>query len=121
MGRVVKSGGKVVILEFTSSQSRFFQPVFHFYISRVLPFIGEVVSGKKGAYKYLPDSMLNFPAPEKFSRLMEEAGLKDVKYYKLTFGAAVVYVGPCYEQVCDTGTSRATSALGFQTGKRRGP
>ena len=93
MGRVVKSGGKVVILEFTSSQSRFFQPVFHFYISRVLPFIGEVVSGKKGAYKYLPDSMLNFPAPEKFSCLMEEAGLKDVKYYKLTFGAAVVYVG----------------------------
>jgi len=93
MGRVVKSGGKVVILEFTSSQSRFFQPVFHFYISRVLPFIGEVVSGKKGAYKYLPDSMLNFPAPEKFSHLMEEAGLKDVKYYKLTFGAAVVYVG----------------------------
>lgn len=93
MGRVVKSGGKVVVLEFTSAQSRFFQPVFHFYISRVLPFIGEIVSGKKGAYKYLPDSMLNFPPPERVSRLMEEAGLKNVRYYKLTFGAAVVYVG----------------------------
>ena len=93
MGRVVKNGGKVVILEFTSAQSRFFQPVFHFYIGKVLPLVGEIVSGKKGAYQYLPDSMLNFPPPEKFSRLMEEAGLKDVKYYKLTFGAAVVYVG----------------------------
>ncbi|MEW6600448.1 MAG: bifunctional demethylmenaquinone methyltransferase/2-methoxy-6-polyprenyl-1,4-benzoquinol methylase UbiE [Nitrospirota bacterium] len=93
MGRVVRSGGKVVVLEFTSSQSRFFQPFFHFYISKVLPFIGEIISGKKGAYKYLPDSMLNFPAPDRFSRMMEEAGLKDVKYHKLTFGAAVVYVG----------------------------
>jgi demethylmenaquinone methyltransferase/2-methoxy-6-polyprenyl-1,4-benzoquinol methylase len=62
-------------------------------IGKVLPFVGEIVSGKKGAYQYLPDSMLNFPPPEKFSRIMEEAGLKDVKYDKLTFGAAIVYVG----------------------------
>lgn len=93
MGRVVKSGGKVVVLEFTSVQSRFFQPVFHFYITRVLPFIGELISGKKGAYKYLPDSMLGFPSPEEFKSAMEETGLQDVRYYKLTFGAAVVYAG----------------------------
>lgn len=93
MGRVVKSGGKVVVLEFTSVQSRFFQPVFHFYITRLLPFIGELISGKKGAYKYLPDSMLGFPSPEEFKNAMEETGLRDVKYYKLTFGAAVVYAG----------------------------
>lgn len=93
MGRVVKSGGKVVILEFTSVQSRFFQPVFHFYITKILPFIGEIVSGKKGAYKYLPDSMLDFPPPEKFKQAMEETGLQDVGYCKLTFGAAIVYAG----------------------------
>ncbi|MHC4103765.1 MAG: bifunctional demethylmenaquinone methyltransferase/2-methoxy-6-polyprenyl-1,4-benzoquinol methylase UbiE [Planctomycetota bacterium] len=93
MGRVVSSGGKVVILEFTSVQSRFFQPVFHFYISRILPFIGEIISGKKGAYKYLPDSMLNFPPPEEFKKAMEETGLQDVRHYKLTFGAAIAYVG----------------------------
>lgn len=93
MGRVVKSGGKVVILEFTSVQSRFFQPLFHFYISRVLPLIGEMISGKKGAYKYLPDSMLNFPPPEEFKKAMEETGLQDVRYHKLTFGAAIAYVG----------------------------
>lgn len=93
MGRVVKSGGKVVILEFTSIQSRFFKPLYVFYITRVLPFIGELISGKKGAYKYLPASMLNFPSPEVFKQAMEETGLKDVKYHKLSFGIAAVHVG----------------------------
>ncbi len=93
MGRVVKSGGKVVVLEFTSVQNRFFKPLYHFYITKVLPFIGETVSGKKGAYKYLPDSMLGFPAPEEFKKAMEETGLQDVKYFKLTFGITYVHVG----------------------------
>jgi demethylmenaquinone methyltransferase/2-methoxy-6-polyprenyl-1,4-benzoquinol methylase len=93
MSRVVKSGGRVVILEFTSIQSRFFRPLYVFYITKVLPFIGELISGKKGAYKYLPDSMLNFPAPEKFKEAMEETGLKDVTYHKLSFGITAVHVG----------------------------
>ena len=93
MGRVVKSGGKVVVLEFTSVQNRFFKPLYVFYITKVLPFIGEIISGKKGAYKYLPDSMLNFPPPEKFKQAMEETGLEDVKYYKLSFGITAVHVG----------------------------
>jgi demethylmenaquinone methyltransferase/2-methoxy-6-polyprenyl-1,4-benzoquinol methylase len=93
MGRVVKTGGKVVILEFTSVQNRFFKPLYNFYITKVLPFIGELVSGKKGAYKYLPDSMLQFPTPEEFKKAMEETGLQDVKYYKLSFGITAVHVG----------------------------
>ena len=93
MARVVKKGGKVVILEFTSVQSRFFRPLYVLYITKVLPFIGECISGKKGAYKYLPDSMLNFPPPEKFKQAMEEAGLFDVKYYKLSFGISAVHIG----------------------------
>jgi demethylmenaquinone methyltransferase/2-methoxy-6-polyprenyl-1,4-benzoquinol methylase len=93
MGRVVKTGGKVVILEFTSVQNRFFKPLYNFYITKVLPFIGELVSGKKGAYKYLPDSMLQFPTPEEFKEAMEETGLQDVKYYKLSFGITAVHVG----------------------------
>ena len=93
MGRVVKSGGRVVVLEFTSVQNRFFMPLYRFYITRVLPFIGELVSGKKGAYKYLPDSMLGFPSPEEFKAAMEGTGLRDVRYYKLSFGIAYVHVG----------------------------
>jgi demethylmenaquinone methyltransferase/2-methoxy-6-polyprenyl-1,4-benzoquinol methylase len=93
MGRVVKSGGKVVVLEFTSVQNRFFMPIYRFYITKVLPFIGEIISGKKGAYKYLPDSMLGFPSPDEFKSAMEETGLTDVKYHKLTFGITYVHVG----------------------------
>jgi len=93
MGRVVKSGGKVVILEFTTIQNRFFKPLYRFYITSVLPLIGEIISGKKGAYKYLPASMLSFPVPDELKRVMEETGLKDVKYRKLTLGAVAVHVG----------------------------
>ncbi len=93
MGRVVKSGGKVVILEFTNVQNRLFKPVYRFYITKFLPFIGEIISGKKGAYKYLPDSMLSFPVPEKLKSIMEETGLQNVKYHKLTFGIVAVHVG----------------------------
>ena len=93
MGRVVKSGGSVVVLEFTSVQNRFFKPLYVFYITKVLPLIGEIISGKRGAYKYLPDSMLNFPSPENFKKAMEETGLQDVGYYKLSFGITAVHVG----------------------------
>jgi demethylmenaquinone methyltransferase/2-methoxy-6-polyprenyl-1,4-benzoquinol methylase len=93
MGRVVKSGGKVVVLEFTSVQNRFFMPFYRFYITKVLPFIGEIISGKKGAYKYLPDSMLGFPSPDEFKSAMEETGLIEVTYHKLTFGITYVHVG----------------------------
>lgn len=93
MGRVVKSTGKVVILEFTSIQNPVFRAPYRLYITKLLPFVGEIVSGRKGAYKYLPESMLNFPGPEEFKKIMEEAGLQDVEYYKLTFGIAAVHTG----------------------------
>ncbi|MBI4848769.1 MAG: bifunctional demethylmenaquinone methyltransferase/2-methoxy-6-polyprenyl-1,4-benzoquinol methylase UbiE [Nitrospirae bacterium] len=93
MGRVVKPGGRVVILEFTSIQNRFFRRPYRFYITKVLPFIGEMISGKKGAYKYLPSSMLEFPGPDEFKKAIEETGLQDVRYYKLTLGVAAVHVG----------------------------
>ncbi|MBC8413656.1 MAG: bifunctional demethylmenaquinone methyltransferase/2-methoxy-6-polyprenyl-1,4-benzoquinol methylase UbiE [Nitrospira sp.] len=93
MARVVKKGGKVVILEFTTAQNKFLKMPYEFYIRRVLPFIGELISGKKGAYKYLPASMLEFPPPEELKMAMEETGLKDVVFNKLTFGITAVHVG----------------------------
>ncbi|RJQ46955.1 MAG: bifunctional demethylmenaquinone methyltransferase/2-methoxy-6-polyprenyl-1,4-benzoquinol methylase UbiE [Nitrospiraceae bacterium] len=93
MGRVVKRGGKVVVLEFTSIQNRFFRAPYRFYITKVLPYIGELISGKKGAYKYLPSSMIEFPGPEEFKKVIQAAGLHDVRYWKLTFGIAAVHVG----------------------------
>jgi demethylmenaquinone methyltransferase/2-methoxy-6-polyprenyl-1,4-benzoquinol methylase len=93
MGRVVKSGGKVIVLEFTSIQNRIFKLPYRFYITKVLPFIGEIISGRRGAYRYLPASMLEFPGPEEFKKVIVSAGLRDVRYYKLTFGITAVHVG----------------------------
>lgn len=93
MGRVVKSNGKVVILEFTSIQHPIFRVPYKLYITKILPFIGELVSGKKGAYEYLPSSMLDFPGPEEFKRIMESTGLQDVRYHRLSLGIAAVHTG----------------------------
>ncbi len=93
MARVVKGGGKVIILEFTSVQSQFFKLPFRLYLTRVLPAIGGIISGKKDAYKYLSDSVLDFPGPEEFKKIMEETGLKEVSYYPLTFSIVTVHVG----------------------------
>jgi demethylmenaquinone methyltransferase/2-methoxy-6-polyprenyl-1,4-benzoquinol methylase len=93
MGRVVKKGGRVVVLEFTSIQHPLFRVPYRFYITRVLPFIGELISGKRGAYKYLPSSMIEFPGPEEFSRIMESAGLVNVRHYRLSLGITAVHTG----------------------------
>jgi demethylmenaquinone methyltransferase/2-methoxy-6-polyprenyl-1,4-benzoquinol methylase len=93
MMRVVKQGGKVVILEFPRSQNRLFEKPFHLYLTKILPCIGEIVSGGKGAYKYLPNSVLDFPGPEELKKIMQNAGLREVTYSKLTFGVVAVHIG----------------------------
>ncbi len=93
MTRVVKQGGKVVILEFTNTRSHFLKPFYQFYLTKALPMIGEIISGGKGAYKYLSLSVIDFPDAETLKRIMQDAGLKDVRYHLLTFGTVAVHVG----------------------------
>ncbi len=93
MTRVLKKGGTLVILEFTSVQNRFLRWLYTVYLTRVLPFIGGIISGEKSAYQYLADSVLDFPAPEQLKDIMEGAGLKNVRYHKLTFSIVTVHVG----------------------------
>lgn len=92
MHRVLKPSGRCVILEFSNPEGSFFGAIYRFYFLKLLPFIGGVFS-KKDAYRYLPDSVFEFPAPEEFSSLMKQAGFKKVDIYNLTFGIAKVYVG----------------------------
>jgi len=91
--RVVKDGGKVVILEFTPSQNQLLKWPYHIYFTKILPFIGKIISKAKDAYKYLPESVLEFPGPEELKKIMEETGLQEVKYYNLSFGITAVHVG----------------------------
>jgi demethylmenaquinone methyltransferase / 2-methoxy-6-polyprenyl-1,4-benzoquinol methylase len=92
MHRVLKTGGRIVILEFSTPRSRLFKSIYCFYFLRVLPLIGGLFS-KQSAYKYLPDSVLEFPSREEFKALMAAAGFRNLAHYDLTGGIASVYVG----------------------------
>lgn len=92
MRRVLKEGGKVVILEFSTPTMPVFRSIYHFYFLKVLPRIGGMFS-RFSAYQYLPDSVLEFPSRDTFKSMMREVGFKDVQHYDLTGGIATVYVG----------------------------
>jgi demethylmenaquinone methyltransferase/2-methoxy-6-polyprenyl-1,4-benzoquinol methylase len=92
MWRVLKPEGRVVILEFSTPRSKLFKAFYCFYFLRVLPVIGGLFS-KFSAYKYLPDSVLEFPSREEFKALMARAGFRSPTHHDLTGGIATVYVG----------------------------
>lgn len=92
MLRVLKPGGRAVILEFSTPRSRLFKAIYTFYFLRVLPVIGGLFS-RFSAYKYLPDSVLEFPSQEEFKGLMREVGFQNNQHQDLTFGIATVYTG----------------------------
>lgn len=93
MHRVVKQGGKVVILEFSVPENRIFRWIYHLYFQKILPLVGTFVSRKKGAYSYLPSSVSAFPGRDEFVGLMKESGITGIESHALTFGIVTVYAG----------------------------
>ncbi len=92
MYRVLKPGGRAVILEFSSPRSQLFRTLYYFYFQKILPTIGGLLS-KRSAYQYLPDSVIEFPSQDEFATMMKKAGFLPVQYVDQTFGIATVYVG----------------------------
>jgi demethylmenaquinone methyltransferase/2-methoxy-6-polyprenyl-1,4-benzoquinol methylase len=93
MVRVITPGGQVMVLEMTFIRNRLFKRLYRLYLNRILPGIAGLLSFNPAAYLYLADSIMNFPSPEMFAVLMGEAGLTQVKKYKLTFGITYLYTG----------------------------
>ena len=91
--RVLKPGGRIAILEFSSPIVPGFRRLFNFYFARVLPRIGGAVSGSRGAYEYLPDSVSKFPDQKALVTMMEQTGFASVKYQNLTGGVAAIHTG----------------------------
>ena len=91
--RVLKPGGKLVVLEFTTPPIPGFRGLFNFYFTRVLPRIGGAVSGSRGAYEYLPDSVSKFPDQKRLAAMIEKAGFSNVSYKNLTGGIAAIHQG----------------------------
>jgi demethylmenaquinone methyltransferase/2-methoxy-6-polyprenyl-1,4-benzoquinol methylase len=91
--RVLRPGGRFVILEFSTPSSAIVRTLYHAYFHHVLPLVGRMVSGHKSAYTYLPLSVAQFPTGGKLAARMTAAGFVEVTWQALTFGVAAIHVG----------------------------
>jgi len=89
--RILKKDGKLIVLEFSTPIVPGFRELFQFYFTTILPRIGGIVSGSRGAYEYLPDSVSKFPDQKNLARMMRETGFFDVEYKNLTGGIAAIH------------------------------
>lgn len=104
MARVVRPGGRVVILEFTQPRHPLFAALYGFYSFRVLPFLGGIISGRRTAYEYLPSSVAAFLTREALADLMRGAGLVDVTYSDLMLGTVAIHRGVKVERAVTSET-----------------
>lgn len=91
--RILKKGGKLAILEFSTPIIPGFKQAFNLYFTQVLPRIGGAVSGSRGAYEYLPNSVMRFPDQKNLAKMMNEVGFEAVEYQNLTGGIAAIHIG----------------------------
>ena len=92
MYRVLKQGGKLVILELSLPSNSFIRSCYMLYFKKILPAIGGLLTGDRGAYEYLCTSVIRFPAPDKFVEMLKNAGFGHVEHKSLTFGICRMYV-----------------------------
>ncbi len=93
MFRVLKPGGRVLVLEFSLPERPWMRKVYLFYLRHILPRIGSFVSGDAQAYRYLNETIETFPHGDAFCRLLTEAGFGNVRAHPLSFGIATIYQG----------------------------
>ncbi len=91
MNRVLRTGGKVAILEFSQPQKFPIKQIYKFYFKYILPLLGKMVSKHSRAYTYLPESVMAFPEGHKFCSILEQCGFKNAKARPLTFGITTLY------------------------------
>ena len=91
--RVLKPGGRAVILELSVPQNRLIRWAYDLYFLHLLPRIGGALSGDRAAYRYLPASVHNFPSPKDFCAMMAAAGFTTVRCRTFTFGLCRMFVG----------------------------
>jgi demethylmenaquinone methyltransferase/2-methoxy-6-polyprenyl-1,4-benzoquinol methylase len=91
--RVIRPGGRLIVLEFSSPQKFPQKYVYVFYLNILVPLIGTLLTGKREAYCHLSSTVRAFPYGERFSRMIAQVGFEDVEHCELAMGAVTVYVG----------------------------
>ena len=91
--RVLRPGGKLIILELSLPENRLLRWVYQFYFTRVMPLVGGWISGDRAAYRYLPSSVLSFPGREEWMETMRGCGFAKLRHRSLSFGICRLYVG----------------------------
>lgn len=93
MHRVVRPGGRVVLLELSHPPGRAFGAVYRWYFEGIAPRLAAALGGDADAYRYLPRSLRPFPRAEMLAAMMRDAGFGDVRFERLTLGIAAVHCG----------------------------
>lgn len=89
--RVLKPGGKLVILEFTKPVAPVIKQVYNFYMKTITPKIGKIIAKNNEAYQYLNDSVLQFPEKESFIHILNQSNYRNAFYKTLTLGICSIY------------------------------
>jgi demethylmenaquinone methyltransferase/2-methoxy-6-polyprenyl-1,4-benzoquinol methylase len=90
--RVLRPGGRLVVLEFSAPRNRLFAALYDFYSYTAVPWLGRRLSRHPDAYWYLPTSIRSWPDQDRFADLLRQAGFVRVRYRNLLFGAVAVHV-----------------------------
>ena len=90
--RVLRPGGSLAILEFSTPAVPLLRQVFQFYFHHVLPVLGRIISGVDGPYRYLPASVREFPDQEGLGRVLSQCGFEDVCVENLSGGIAALHI-----------------------------
>lgn len=93
MRRVLRPGGRAVVLELALPPNRALRGLHLFYLHRLSPLVAAALGSSTEAYRYLPASIEAFPDPEQVATVMRDSGFAGVRYERLTFGVATIHVG----------------------------
>jgi demethylmenaquinone methyltransferase/2-methoxy-6-polyprenyl-1,4-benzoquinol methylase len=93
--RILKPGGRIVILDTSPPPKNLLRPFILFHLKYVIPLMGRLISGKSGsdAYRYLPESTKSFKTPDELAKIMQSVGVENIQFKKFMFGTMCVHWG----------------------------